>query len=209
MICNVRGDRAYGGAAGRRRRWSGVTGLGPSVGEDPASLRHELPVVVVRTKRQLEDAEGVVVPDLAVRLDRSERVVTVAAHSDDELTDTVLRVGVAGGVHPSEALVNMVVTAENQLDSVVVCRLPELLHREVGTVNAPGAEARLVPHRDRAVALIRGEVVLEPLLLERRVAAGSNAVVAGVVEDDNVPGSEVVAVVALGWISRPGAKGRE
>ena len=44
-----------------------VARLRAGIGERLSRHRHELPVVARRMERQLEDAEGVAVPDLAVR----------------------------------------------------------------------------------------------------------------------------------------------
>src|SRR5262245_53526222 len=69
-----------------------VTAPASEVGQRLPGLRHELPVVAPVPQRQLQNAKGVVVADLAVRLRRRarERVVNPSAGADHELRHTAI-----------------------------------------------------------------------------------------------------------------------
>src|SRR5439155_12125313 len=70
-----------------------------------------------------------------------------------------------------------------------------------GASGLPGAEARVVPERERALGGVGGQVAAEPVLLRRaRVAAADLRAVR--VDLDHVPGAEVEGVVALAAVAR-------
>src|SRR5215475_1800230 len=94
----------------------------------------------------------------------------------------------------------MIVSVENDVSMRIVESLIERLHLDIVTVRSAGAEKRLVKVGERASAGMRGEVRAEPLLLRAaRVAPSDLQTLA--VERDDVPRSEVVAVVAFGGFS--------
>jgi len=113
----------------------------------------------------LEDAVRVVVPHLAVRLDRPFGVEVVAARTDDELSHAVLQVEVGGGVLRSEALVAVLVRVEHEVDAVRVEDVPERPASGSCCRGRCGAEARVVPDRERAEIRMCREVRREPRLL--------------------------------------------
>src|SRR3989442_566399 len=79
--------------------------------------------------------------------------------------------------------------------------VPEWLHRAAGREGGGrgGVEARGVEQRQYALLRGRREVRFEPCLLGRADACGDVSTVA--VQHDDVPGAQVVAVVALGGIA--------
>jgi len=81
-----------------------------------------------------------------------------------------------------EALVAVVVPGDYDLGAGVVQCLPQRLSAEIAAVGHSRAEQRLVPHRERALRRVRGEIGAEPLLLGR---PGGHRLV--VVEHDDVP----------------------
>src|SRR6187200_349860 len=165
----------------------------------------ELPVVARRMERQLEHTEVLVVAHLAVGLDLREVVEAPAADADDELADAALGVRALLRVLLGEAFVGVVVAGEDEIGAALVERLEDRRHRRVVAVLARG-ESRVMPHRDRARDLVRGEVLSHPLLLRRSRAATSAHPGAVAVDDDDVPLAEVVAVPALRPISGGGAE---
>ena len=127
------------------------------------------------------------------------------AGADDERADPVDR---------GEPLVVVVVARQHDVGAGAGERAPERGHRLVGAVQA-GAEARVVPVAERAAGRVAREVGGEPALLRRPVlAAAGRAAVR--VEDDDVPGAELVGVVAalrqpevrLGRAVRPSSRTR-
>ena len=82
--------------------------------------------------------------------------------------------------------------------------VPERLHRPVRRDRARGGrvEPRVVPDRQHALLRRGGEVVPEPGLLRRAHGRRNERVVA--VQHDDVPGTQVEAVIALGGIAGDG-----
>src|SRR2546425_11848854 len=182
-------------AAGRRGQADElVAAAGAAVGERLPRLGNELPVVAARVERQLEDAERVPVAHLTVRLRGTrDRVVVLAAGADDELANAAGRVRCAGRRLGREALIVVVVPVEDDVCARVVEVLPDRLHRDRVAV-LPGAEARVMPVGERARRSMSRQVSAQPRLLPRaRLAAAYSRAVA--VDDDDVPGAELVAVV--------------
>src|SRR3989454_11281411 len=90
-----------------------------------------------------------------------------------------------------EPLVVVVVPDDDQLRPGVVQVLPQRRHLGVSPLVA-GAEERVVPVGDRAPLGALGEIGLEPYLLRRAHVHRDVAV-----QRDDVPGAQIVAVVAL------------
>src|SRR5256885_15986226 len=65
-------------------------------------LWYELPVIARGVERELEEPEGVVVPDLTVRPDCGEVGVGFSTRSDDELSNAPCRVEAAARILRSE-----------------------------------------------------------------------------------------------------------
>src|SRR3990170_1442040 len=189
----VIGDRSAARAAAR-------------VLERPSGHRDEPPVVAVGVQRELEDAEGVRVADLAVRFGAPERVVALAAGADDEVPDAV-RVGPLVGILRGDPLVAVVVPVQHDIRTRLVERLPERFRPRAVAMPARG-EAGMVPVGKRARRRMGGKIVPQPPLLGRALVAAAD-LIAVRVEGDDVPVADVEAVVALAAFARQGAEVRE
>ena len=84
----------------------------------------------------------------------------------------------------------MIVAAENDVGAGFVQHAPYFAHDRIAPV-AAGTESRDVPVGEDAVGLVRVQILLQPFHLRRAFARGR-----GAVQRDDVPGAEVVAVVA-------------
>src|SRR5215212_9106057 len=144
--------------AGGRSGSAAVVAAG--VRESLPRLRDELPVVACRSQAQLQDAEGVRVPNFGAGAGR--RRVALAAGPDDELTNAGRRSDTAG-VHLRPALVVVIVAVQDHVGAVRDRRVPERQGRTVlvGYVR-PVGEVRVVPVDQGAPGVVGGEVVLEP-----------------------------------------------
>src|SRR5215211_773337 len=113
--------RSCGRAAriGATRVWS-VAGVRTGVGERPRCLGNESPVVGAVAESELEDAVRTAVKELAVGLPRAQRVVAAAAGAHDELTDAARRVGVTSWALRREALIVVVVAAQDDVGVRVI-----------------------------------------------------------------------------------------
>src|SRR5450432_310941 len=129
----------------------------------------------------------------------------LAAAADYEFADAVIVVELAVGILRGEAFVIVVVAVDDDVGSGLEECIPERLHERVVTVLAAGAEQRLVPVSESAAVSGTSEILREPLALGR-VGVAPSDLVAFAVDDDDVPGSEIVAVVALFRVAGGGAK---
>src|SRR6266498_2481707 len=142
------------------------------------------------------DAIGVPVAHLAVLADVRGTDVTLPAGPDDDLTDSVQRVGGPVGFLRCLALIHVPVAAEHEVGTRGIQIVPYGPH--LALRDAPRAASRcrgvqrVVPIGQCAEPRVRGEVGLEPLLL--RGARGHRDVA---VEHDDVPVPHVVAIVAF------------
>ena len=96
----------------------------------------------------------------------------------------------------------MVVTVQHDIGS----RLIESLPKDLDTGDVPmfaGAKAWPVPVRERTYSLILGQVSLKPPDLERTCTMGDLAI-----EDDDMPGSQVVGAVAFAVLGTVCVEGR-
>ena len=116
---------------------------------------------------ELDHAVRRVVAGRTVRPCRAERVVGVPAHPRRELGDPEGRVVHASRRLWQEALVQVLVAANDHIRAVLVERVPERLDvgRERLSVDRAGVEARVVPVGDRADAAVGGEVRAQPVVL--------------------------------------------
>ena len=133
-------------------------------------------------------------PDSAGRLRIMELVVTCPTRSHDELGQP-FRVRLALGIHGRESFVVVVVAAEHQVGIGLGKNPPQWIEVEVVTV-VPRAEARPVPVGKHALSWVRAQVLPKPCGLRIRIGASPNVVALGV-QRDQMPGTEVVAVIAL------------
>src|SRR5689334_6285484 len=111
------------------------------------------------------------------------------------------RVGVAGGIARCELLITMDVSIQHKIGIGRIERLPEGQRHSVLTT---GGKERMMPVGQGAAGGMGGEIGTQPALLRRpRLTTDFGAVT---IEDDDMPGSQVVAVVALGGITGGGAE---
>src|ERR1700730_9556969 len=125
----------------------------------------------------------------------------LAAGARHELANATRRVAAAIRILRSEALIVVVVAADNHVGIGIVERLPKRLHLIVISMRATGAEQRLVPIRQRAGSRVRRQVGAQPLNLARTCAAAPYVRIFAVKNDD-VPGYPLILVVAILGISR-------
>jgi hypothetical protein len=153
-------------------------------------------------ERELQDPVRGVVADLGGGKRRSIRVEALSSGSDHELADAVLGIGFPVRVLRCEPFVVVLVAAQREIHASLLERAPDVDHPRVVAVLGARREARVMPHRDGARRRVRGEVFADPLLLSRSGLASAGDFAAVAVDDDDVPGAEVVAVVPLLRISR-------
>src|SRR5699024_7524787 len=115
-----------------------------------------------------------------------------ATRAGSNLTDAVLHVLFACRVLGSEALIHVLVTVEHQLGAMLVQRIPDRPHPGRPAVSRSGAEAGMVEVRDRAGRIAGLKLLPQPDFLRR---SGLHIDVA--VQDDHLPRTEGIAVVAL------------
>ena len=179
-----------------------MTAGGARVAERLPRDRHELPAVARVVERELQDAEAAAAPDLAVRPNRAERHDFGAARAHDELPDPLCRVGHAGRRLRREPLVERVVRIHHHIHARAVQHVPQRSDGGVGGIL--GVEQWVVPVGEGAARRVRGQVGTQPLDLRRR-GRRRDQLRAAAVQHDDVPGAEVVAVVALLWVARGGS----
>src|SRR4051812_9693553 len=144
-------------------------------------------------------------PKLAIGLDGAEAPLTPAADAHDELADAVRQVELLVRILGGEALVIVVMAAQDDVRPGVVQILPEHTVRgEIAT--AARTPAGLVPQGQDASGGMGGQVRLEPLLLG--AARGAADVGTLGVEGDNMPGAEVEGVVAFAVAGAVAVQGR-
>src|SRR5690348_10986693 len=158
-------------------------------------LWYELPVIARGVEGELEEPEGVVVPDLTVRPDCGEVSVGFPTRSHDELPNAARRIEPTARVLRRESFVLMVVANEDELRVRVVEVLPKRRERAV-IADATRAVTGVVPECQGATVRAGCQVVLEPDLLGRPGAAAAHFGAAGV-QSDQMPRPEVERVVPL------------
>ena len=201
------GGEVGAGVHSGRRGARAVAAAAARVARGLARHRDELPRVRPVAERELQDAIHAADPCLAVRnYQRIGGVEPLASRTHHELADPGHRIGDTRGRLGREPLVVTHVRVDDQRrmpgDEVVPERLYCRGRRE--RARRRRVEARAVPHGEDALLRGRGEIGLEPRLLRRAERRRDVAVVA--VEDDDVPGAEIVAVIALGGVSRGGTE---
>ncbi len=107
-----------------------VTPSHARIGEGPSRNRDELPLVAPRVKSQLEDAERVIVADLAVGQGGSDEwMMRCTTGTHDELPEPSARISDPIRTLRREALVDVIVPSQHDLRTAVEQSLPE---RDVG-----------------------------------------------------------------------------
>src|SRR5882724_7968769 len=184
------------GRRGRRRRGRRVVARSRArVRELGARNRDELPGIAPGREREFQDAVHLRAHQ-AVGRDRVERPRAEAARADDELPDPLGGVEDGCGRLRGEPLVVPRVRVQHHVGVRGVQVVPQRQHRRADGGRA-GVKRRQMPVGERALRGGGGQVRLEPQLLRRTRRHGGRAV-----QRDDVPGAQVVAVVALGRIAR-------
>src|ERR1051325_4115161 len=148
--------------------WALMAAPRAAIGEGVASRGDELPGVSRLEERQLDDAVALAREYLAVRLPRKQRVRHDPARAYGELPNAVVRIRRPVGGLRRETLVHFIARAEHDLGPGRVEIIPERLARVIHDRRPRGGvEARDVPNGQRAQLGARGQVGLEPLLMER------------------------------------------
>ena len=184
---------------GRRSSDASAT---PGIRERLAGNGDELPGIRPVSQREPQHAGDSGSSHLAVRLGRRDGARPHPARAHRELPDPPLRIEHPGRTLRREALVQLVVRVEHERGAGGVEIVPERL--DLGAHGCPRrAEAGEVPDGEDALLGVRGQVGLEPLLLRRPRGRRGDVPVA--VQHDDVPGTEIVAVVALAAVARGSA----
>src|SRR5207247_8415143 len=118
----------------------------------------------------------------------------------DYNTRVIHRIYCASRRMMGEPLIVVVMAVEHELGPSVVQVLPEVLSLRVDLDRA-GAEERVVPIRQGARHRVSREIGAQPLLLGR-----PDPVRHAAVQCDDVPGTDVIAVVALGRVASRSAE---
>src|SRR6266581_3467946 len=153
---------------------------------------HELPGIRAIIQRELYHTPRVPVLHLAVRLRCGAVAVEGrAAGAHHELAYPERRVGDGSRRLRCEALVAVPVTVHYNVRAILVEGVPQRLIRWVAGDDGPGDESGLVPIHEGATRRMGGEIGAQPLHL-----CGARRHVQLAVDGDDVPGAQVVAVVA-------------
>ena len=88
------------------------TRIAARIGEGLSCLGDELPVVTCRVEGQLQHPESVTISHFTIGDWRTERIVGIATHTNDNLANATLRVGNTVRVLPRKSLVVMLVASE-------------------------------------------------------------------------------------------------
>jgi len=182
-----------------------VADAAAGVGEGLAFFGDELKVIALGLQGELEDAKGGIVANFAIRLGFAERAMILSARANNEFANATRGIRRSVRSLGSKTLVVVVVAVDDHVGVGVVKRIPKRLDFEIVAVGAAGTEQRLVPIGECTSDRMRGKISAKPLFLWR---AGFTAadVFAFAVQNDDVPGAEIVAVVAGLWVARGSAK---
>lgn len=132
----------------------------------------ERPRVAVATKREREDSVRVVDACFTVGKNGREFVEPGTPGAHGELPNPTSRVEATVRILRREALVQMIVRRDDDVDALGVQDVPELLHLVLASM-PPGAEARVVEVRDRAPVSVALEIGDEPEALRDIPRAGT------------------------------------
>src|SRR5438874_2649666 len=147
-----------------------VAGRRAGIREGLACLRHEAPVIARRTKRQLEDAERVVVAHFAARCDPNDWMMRLPSGTDDEFANA--GVGSEVAVVPPGTGVRRATRAGNVAPIVMVSRSRVRDRLDPSPGRIVGLQERVVPstlvlviaqREDRTVATAYHQVRRRPL----------------------------------------------
>jgi len=163
-----------------------------------ASRGHKLPVISIWMERKFQGSERIYVSSLAIWLYTRNRSVVCSTGTDNEFSNPAQRVCYTIGILRSKTLVNMVVTIQNNLYIVVIQKRVNLLHIRIGA--SAGREYGNMVIDQRTDIWVILKILLEPDIL-RTTSAASTGLAALRIESNNMPGTNIVTVIALATIS--------
>src|SRR5580765_1748365 len=177
----------------------------PGIGEGFSRFRDKLPGIASRKQGQLQNAKSFGIADFTVGILSSKRPMILSAGASNKFANTARRIRLSVGSLRSEALVVVIVTADDDIGVGGVERIPERPDGEIVAVFPAGTEQGFMKIGQRASDRMGGKIFAEPFALRRGgVAASSFDTFA--VEDNDVPSTKFVAVVALVGFAGSGAK---
>src|SRR6266851_6378998 len=120
-----------------------VAGAAAGIGEALPLFGNKLPVVGTRLEGELQYAKGRRIAQFAVGLWRAERAVILAAGANDEFANAAHGIGSATRRLRGEALVIVVVAADNHVGVGFIECLPKGLHGQIISMSAAGTEEQI------------------------------------------------------------------
>ena len=132
-----------------------------SIGKRMALLRDKIPFVTAGMQGEQQDAEGIVVANLARLVGLPQLVVRFSSRSHDKRTHALPRVGQAARIQRGESFVMVVVSGQHHIDSVPGQDFPEGAEMRLTAVVAGGIPG-VVPIGQRAGSGIGFQIVAEP-----------------------------------------------
>src|SRR5262245_7676232 len=119
------------------------------------------------------------------------------AGAGNNLSNAVVLVERSGGCLRGEALVIVFVSVNDKVSAGRVECVPKRLDILSAAVNMARTEERVVPDRNGTHVTVRRQVRSKPRHLRRAGIAKDEMTMIASVEDDDVPGADIVAVIAL------------
>ena len=163
-----------------------------------ARFRDELPLILFWRESQFQDPISVVVADLAVFERRAQKRVTPSAGANNDFANATAGISNAIGVLWRESLVGMFVGGKDQICVRVVEVLPNRVKLRMTGVfrEHAAAEKGVVSVGQNAGFRMGRQILMQPGFLRRTLAAAAEVFDRAIcVQYDDVPGTEVVAVV--------------
>src|SRR5215471_15831127 len=121
--------------------------------------------------------------------------MALSAGADNEFAEATLGVGPADGILRCEAFVVVVVSGDDEFRIVIVKSLIKRCDRQIVAVIQARTEAWLVQVSNRTGGVMLGQVLTQPFFLRRTGLAAADFL-AFRIQNDNVPGTKFVTVVA-------------
>src|SRR5215472_1465618 len=130
-----------------------------------------------------------------------EPPLVLPSRTHHELTYSTRCVGSPIGPLRGEAFVVVVVAVEHDVGAGLIEVVPEVFHLGAVSVLVARAEQRYVPKRQRATRGVLLKILSQPLFLRGSLAAAANRRTL-TVQGDDVPGSEIKAVITATRVAR-------
>src|SRR5213593_312548 len=167
----------------------------------------EIPIVPVLVENKPHYAEGLIIADLAIWPNGLVvGVVTFPACPQNEFSDPELRVRLTRRRLRRKAFVVVLMSADHHVRSLCVEIVPKGLRPGRVPVRCPRGKERVVPDGEGTGRRVCREVGAKPLFLTRAVITRDLLAVVVGIKNDDMPGAQIVAVIALSWIAGSRAK---